>query len=107
MYRLVYCENHYAVEGQIVPQLQSFFARVRRVRDDLGRRPYLNRIQRSRCRANLLELERLEREFHRIDYGEDFEHLHRNLRRYLYLESEDLARVLAQESVRKCSLFLL
>ncbi|WP_456429164.1 hypothetical protein [Nitratifractor sp.] len=107
MERLIYSECHYAIEGQIVPQLRAFFSRLRRVRQDLGVRPYLNRIQRERCRANLLELERLEREFHRVDYPEDFEHLHRKLRRYLYLESEDLARVLGRESVRKCSLFLI
>lgn len=107
MQRLVYTECHYAVKGQIVPQLRAFFSRLHLVRENLGSRPYLNRIQRERCRANLLEFERLEREFHRVDYPEDFEYLHRQLRRYLYLDTEDLARVLGRESVRKCSLFLI
>ena len=107
MVHLSYCVREPAIEAEIVPQLQHFFARLRAVRSNLGRQPYLNRIQRNRCRANLLYLERLEREFHAIDYREDFLHLHRRLRRYLYLESRDLAWVLGRESVQNCSLFLI
>ena len=106
MNRLAYCLHSPSIEGEIVPELQAFFARVRTVRAHLGRRPYLNRIQRNRCRANLLYLESLEREFRAIDYREDFRHLHRRIRRYLYLNSRDLAWVLGRESVQNCSLFL-
>ena len=106
MNRLSYCERQPSIDGKIVPELQAFFARLRRVRADLGRRPYLNRLQRNRCRANLLYLETLEREFRSIDYREDFYHLHRRVRRYLYLDSRDLAWVLGRESVQNCSLFL-
>jgi len=94
-------------EREALPQLREFFARLRTVRRDLGQRPYLNRLQRIRCRENLLVLEELEREFHRIDYPEDFFELHRKLRRYLYLDSEGLAYVLGQERVERTSLFLL
>ena len=106
MLRLYYCRENPHPQSEVVPELQAFFARLKVVRRQLGREPYLNRIQRSRCRANLLALESLEREFRSIDYPEDFLHLYRRLRRYLYLDSEGLAHVLGRESVERCSLFL-
>jgi len=94
-----------SIERQVLPELQGFFRRVRQVRRELGIRPYLNRLQRERCRNNLLRLELLEREFHAIDYREDYLELHRRLRRYLYLDSQDLARVLSSEELRRIRLF--
>ena len=106
MIRIAYrCD--FPSRSEAVPQLREFFARLRTVRAELGRRPYLNRLQRIRCRENLRMLEDLEREFHRIEYPEDFFELHQQLRRYLYLDSEGLAYVLGQERVERRSLFLL
>jgi hypothetical protein len=107
MQAIVYrCETPH-IERQVLPELQGFFRRLRQVRRDLGRRPYLNRLQRERCRNNLLRLELLEREFHAIEYREDYLELHRRLRRYLYLDSHDLAHVLAGEELRRVRLFTL
>jgi hypothetical protein len=107
MYAITYRCDPPAVEGEILPQLRSFFRRLHQVRRELGKTPYLNRLQRQRCLGNLLTLQEMEREFHAIEYREDFLELHRRLRRYLYLESADLARVLGSECVEKRSLFLL
>ncbi|WP_457606321.1 hypothetical protein [Nitratifractor sp.] len=107
MRRISYCRELPSIEREIFPELQHFFARVREVRRRLGTSPYLNRIQRQRCRSNLLELERLEREFHAVEYREDYYHLHRKLRRYLYLDSRGLAHVLGEERIKECTLFLL
>ncbi len=93
------------IDREVLPQLQGFFRRLRQVRRNLGCDPYLNRLQRERCRRNLLHLESLEREFHAIDYRDDYWELHRRLRRYLYLDSRDLARVLATEEVQRIRLF--
>jgi len=103
---LVYRHEERGIEERMVPELRSFFRRVHRVRQELGVRPYLNRLQRRRCRENLLILLEREREFHAVEYREDFRELHRQLRRWLYLESGDLARVLAEEELERRSLFL-
>jgi hypothetical protein len=107
MQAIVYRCEAPSIERQVLPELRGFFRRLRQVRRDLGVRPYLNRLQRERCRGNLLRLEILEREFHAIDYREDYLELHRRLRRYLYLDSRDLARVLAGEELRRIRLFTL
>jgi hypothetical protein len=104
---LVYRCDIPSIEREVLPELQGFFQRLRQVRRNLGCEPYLNRLQRERCRRNLLSLESLEREFHAIDYREDYWELHRRLRRYLYLDSRDLARVLATEELRRIRLFTL
>jgi len=93
-------------EAEIVPELRLFFRRVRALRREAGVTPYLNRLQRRRCRENLLLLEDLEREFHAVEHHEDFLELHRRVRRWLYLEQSDLARVLGAERVARTSLFL-
>ncbi|WP_456392859.1 hypothetical protein [Nitratifractor sp.] len=107
MQRIVYRRESCSIEREILPELRLFFRRLRQVRRELGVRPYLNRLQRRRCLANLLTFEEMEREFDAIEYGEDYRELHRRLRRYLYLDSEGLARVLGSEGVEKRSLFLL
>ena len=106
MRAIVYRCEAPAIEREILPELRCFFRKLQQVRRELGIRPYLNRLQRRRCLANLLTLGEMEREFHAIDHREDYLELHRRLRRYLYLESRDLALVLGSESVEKCSLFL-
>ena len=94
-------------DRDIVYELRSFFRRLAEVRRNLGRYPYLNRIQRYRCLNNLLYLEDIEREFHAIDYREDYTLLHESLRRYIYLGSVDLALVLGSERVESRSLFII
>jgi len=107
MRALVYRCDTPPVEWEVLPELRSFFQRLRQVRRELGVRPYLNRLQRQRCLHNLLALQELEREFHAVDHPEDYLELHRRLKRWLYLESRDLALVLGNERVEKRSLFLL
>ncbi|WP_456433287.1 hypothetical protein [Nitratifractor sp.] len=87
-------------------QLREFFSRVRQVRRTLGVDPYLNRLQRNRCRVNLAHLAEIEREFLAIDHWDDLLEMRRRLRRYLYLDARDLARVLSQETVQGVSLFI-
>ena len=106
MLRIAYRSELSEIERDGVPDLRQFFRRLRRIRRDLGTEPYLNRLQRRRCLDNLRALEEMEREFHAVEYREDYLELHRSLRRYLYLETIDLARVLGSERVKKRSLFL-
>ena len=106
MQRIVYLEDRFPTQQDLHSQLRDFFSRTRRLRSRLEQTRTLNRLQRMRCRRNLLLLQDLEREFHAIDYREDYRQLHRNLRRYLYLESRDLLQVLGQEELRQISLFI-
>ena len=109
MNRLVWiCERDF-FDREFEAQLRGFFTKIRDIKMNLDKKePYLNRIQRIRCRDNILKLEMLEREFHSIEYREDFEYIHKKLRRYLYLNRKDLTIVLSQESLKRdLSLFLL
>jgi hypothetical protein len=106
MRAIVYRRETPDIGREILPELRAFFRTLQQVRTELGVRPYLNRLQRRRCRDNLVRLQALEREFLSIEYAEDYLELHRHLRRYLYLESGDLARVLGSESIPSVSLFL-
>ena len=106
MYAITYRCPAEQSRGHYASELRHFFRRLEQVRSFLGREPYLNRLQRRRCRNNLVQLQALEREFLSIEYAEDYLELHRRLRRYLYLDSCDLARVLGSESIPSVSLFL-
>ncbi len=87
--------------------INDFFLKTRVAKRELETIKRLNRLQRSRCRANLLIFEEIEREFNRIDYTEDIEVLYNHLSRYLYLDKSDLIDVLGNEEIRVKSLFLI
>ena len=106
---LCYRRDEPDLYGEIIPELRSFFNRIRSIKQSLriaDTEPYLNRIQRERCLQNLYSLERAAREFEAIDYREDYYHLYRQLGRYLRLETRDLKRVLGYESSKKITLFV-
>jgi len=54
-----------------------------------------------------LELSKLEMEFRKIDYSEDYYEMHKLLNRYLYLSVEDLISTLGYERVEIKSLFII
>ena len=87
--------------------INDFFLKTRVAKRELETIKRLNRLQRSRCRANLLIFEEIEREFNRIDYTEDIEVLYNHLSRYLYLDKSDLIDILGNEEIRVKSLFLI
>ena len=87
--------------------INDFFIKTRVAKRELETIKRLNRLQRSRCRANLLIFEEMEREFNIIDYTEDIEVLYNHLSRYLYLDKSDLIDVLGNEEIRVKSLFLI
>ena len=87
--------------------LRDFFYRVREAKRTLDRVDHLNRLQRDRCKYNLLELSKLEMEFRKIDYSEDYYEMHKLLNRYLYLSVEDLISTLGYERVEIRSLFII
>ncbi len=106
MQRIVYLADRFPAEQDLHSQLRDFFSRTRRLRSRLAQTHSLNRLQRMRCRRNLLLLENLEREFYAIDHREDYRQMHRGLCRYLYLDGNDLMLVLGREEIRRFSLFI-
>ncbi|ADV46296.1 hypothetical protein [Nitratifractor salsuginis] len=104
--RIVYCRDSLPSDEEIIHQLRSFFARSRALRNALQPGSALNRLQRQRCRQNLQTLEMLERQFHAIDHREDYRHLHRRLRRYLYLDGRGLLLTLGTEEMQRVDLFI-
>ena len=97
--------NQKRIDSDII--LRDFFYRVREAKRVLDRVEYLNRLQRDRCKSNLLELLKLEIEFKKIDYREDYYEMHKLLNRYLYLSVADLISTLGYEKVEVKSLFII
>ncbi len=87
--------------------VNDFFLKMRAAKRELNGIRRLNRLQRGRCRSNILRLEEIEREFHRVEHVEDISVVYRSLNRYLFLSKSDLIDVLADEEVKVKSLFLL
>ena len=87
--------------------VNDFFMKLRVAKRELNSIDRLNRVQRSRCRSNLLLLEELQREFDRIEYLDDITLIYQNLNRYLYLSKSDLIDILAHEEISVKSLFLI
>ena len=106
MQRIIYLADRFPEESDLVSRLRDFFSRTRQLRSRLEQTRDLNRLQRMRCRRNLLQLEAMEREFYAIDHREDYRQMHRGLCRYLYLDSGDLMQVLGREEIRRFSLFI-
>lgn len=90
-------------------ELKHFFHRVHHIKRKLRQERdalVLNRIQRSRCKANLLDMETLENEFYAISYREDIKVLYRKVQRYVKLDHERLMSVFGSEESKRCSLFI-
>ncbi len=109
MYYLCHQHREADLYREVIPEIRHFFAKVRQIKQTLGNPqsdPYLNRIQRERCKNNLFTFEKLAHEFDRIENRDDYLLLHRQLQRYLKLHTSDLKRVLGRESSKPMTLFM-
>ena len=89
-------------------ELRHFFNRLRKIKQQLRQQHHadLNRIQRYRCKQNILELERLESDFGALTYREDIRHLYRKVQRYVKLDHERLIGIFSRETLGQHSLFI-
>jgi len=95
--------------GELENELRYFFRRIRAVKRRLQQeqdRLFLNRLQRIRCKANLLKIEIMEDEFHAISYREDIREIYRKLQRYVKLDHERLMHTFGTETVSRTSLYV-
>ncbi len=95
--------------GELENELRHFFSRLHRLKRELQHeeaRERLNRIQRARCRENLLDLEKVERDFYALSHQEDIRHLYRKVHRYVKLDHQRLMQTFGEERVGRCSLFV-
>jgi len=98
------CENR-----ELEHELRAFFGRLHQIKRRLNEersRLTLNRIQRSRCRQNILELEALERDFFALSHQDDLRYLYRKVHRYVKLDHEKLMQLFGRETMGRCSLFV-
>ena len=90
-------------------ELRHFFTRLHQIKRRLGQEQAalrLNRIQRSRCRQNVLDLEDIERDFYALSHKEDVRHLYRKVQRFVKLDQERLMHTFGHETVSCSSLFI-
>ncbi|QOR62589.1 hypothetical protein ACM66Z_03735 [Sulfurovum sp. ST-21] len=90
-------------------ELKQFFVRLHHIKQRLSQERAtltLNRTQRKRCRQNILDLEKLERDFYALSYKEDIKHLYRKIHRYVKLDHERLMETFGRETMGRCSLFI-
>jgi len=95
--------------NELENELRHFFGRLHQIKrklTDEQDRLLLNRIQRSRCRQNILELEALERDFYALSHKEDIQYLYRKVHRYVKLDHERLMNLFGRETMGRCSLFV-
>jgi len=95
--------------GELEYELKHFFLRLHHIKRTLQQEREtlaLNRIQRSRCRQNILDLERLERDFYALSHQEDIRHLYRKVHRFVKLDPERLMDRFGRETVNRCSMFI-
>ena len=94
---------------ELESELRAFFGRLHHLKRRLNAEAAslrLNRIQRSRCRQNILDLEALERDFYALSYREDIRHLYRKVHRYVKLDQERLMETFGRETLSRCSMFV-
>ena len=94
---------------ELESELRYFFSRLHHLKRRLNAEAAslrLNRIQRSRCRQNILDLENLERDFYALSHQEDVRHLYRKVCRYVKLDQERLLDTFGRERVSRCSMFV-
>jgi len=95
--------------SELESELRHFFHRIRMVKRRLQQeqdRLFLNRLQRARCKENLLKMEMMEDEFHAINYRDDMKVLYRKLQRYVKLDHERLMHTFGTEMVTRSSLYI-
>ncbi len=95
--------------SELENELRHFFGRLHQIKRRLNEersRLTLNRIQRSRCRQNILELEALERDFYALSHRDDIQYLYRKVHRYVKLDHERLMHLFGRETMGRCSLFV-
>jgi len=93
---------------ELAHELRHFFRRLQRIKGQLSlsQSSGLNRIQRYRCKQNILELERLESDFDAHAYREDIRHLYRKVHRYVKLDDTRLMTLFGRETLGRHSLFI-
>ena len=90
-------------------ELKYFFHRIHTVKRRLQQeqdRLFLNRLQRARCKANLLQIEMMEDEFHAITYQDDIKELYRKLQSYVKLDHERLIHTFGMKRIVCTSLYI-
>jgi len=90
-------------------ELRHFFTRLHQIKRRLSQEQTalrLNRIQRNRCRQNVLDLEKLERDFYALSHQEDVRHLYRKVHRFVKLDHERLMDTFGHVTVNRSSLFI-
>jgi hypothetical protein len=95
--------------SELENELKHFFTRLHHLKRKLNeeaRSVHLNRIQRNRCRQNILDLERIERDFYALSHKEDIPHLYRKVQRYVKLDQERLLDTFGHETISRCSMFI-
>ena len=95
--------------AELENELKHFFSRLHHIKRRLLQEKAslsLNRIQRNRCRQNILDLERLERDLYEVSHKEDIRHLYRKVQRYVKLDHERLIELFGKETFSRCSLFI-
>ena len=94
---------------ELESELSYFFQRIRRIKRRLHEEHSsltLNRMQRNRCKGNLLTIEKLENEFHSISHSDDVKIMYRKIQQYVKLDHERLMRIFGREKVQATSLFI-
>ena len=95
--------------AELESELRYFFRRLHQLKQRLNSEAAslrLNRIQRSRCKENILNLENAEREFCALSYREDIRHLYRKLHRYVKLDQERPLDLFGEETINRSSIFV-
>jgi len=90
-------------------ELSYFFQRIRMIKRRLHEEHSsltLNRIQRNRCKGNLLTIEKLENEFHCISHSDDVKIMYRKIQQYVKLDHERLMQLFGNQKVKATSLFI-
>ena len=107
MYCLTTIDNqtHFELENE----LKHFFHRVHTLKRKLKQEQgglVLNRLQRARCKENLLRFETLESEFYAITYRDDIRELYRKVHRYVKLDHDRLMHTFGTETINRTTLFI-
>ena len=95
--------------GELENELKHFFHRLHNIKRRLQQertKLELNRIQRSRCKQNILDMENLEKDFYALSHKEDVIHLYRKVHRYVKLDHDRLMNLFGRETFSRCSLFI-
>jgi len=90
-------------------ELRCFFGNLHQLKHKLNEEAAalrLNRIQRRRCRENILNLEKLEQDFLALTYEGDIKPLYRKVQHYVKLDQKRLMDTFGHETVKHYSMFI-